>query len=284
LHKQIAKGAVAGAVIIGAAGAAFVLPKGTQAADPSAAPSASSSVTTPGTAGVRPDGHRGGPHGLGADNVTAAAQALGMTEADVTAALGGGQTLAQIATSKGAAIQTLIDALVAAETTEINAAVQAGTMTQAEADRRLADLVAHETAEVNGTFVGGGHGHDGGHGGPRGLDADDLTAAAGALGMTEADLATALGGGQTVAQVATTKGVELQKVIDAIVAADTAEIGAAVKAGSLTQAEADARIANLPAHVADEVNGVHPGPGGDGHGGADQPAPSASAGTSGSNG
>jgi hypothetical protein len=101
-----------------------------------------------------------------------------------------------------------------------------------------------------------------GHGGPGGLDADDLTAAAGALGMTEADLTTALQGGQTVAAVATTKGVDLQKVIDAIVASDKAEIAAAVTAGTMTQAQADQRLANLAQHVTDEVNGVASGPGG----------------------
>ena len=58
----------------------------------------------------------------------------------------------------------------------------------------------------------------GNHGGPGGLDADDLTAAAKALGMTEADLHHRPQGRQDGAAVATDKGVDLQKVIDAIVA------------------------------------------------------------------
>jgi hypothetical protein len=113
-----------------------------------------------------------------------------------------------------------------------------------------------------------------GHGGPGGLDADDLTAAAGALGMTEADLTTALQGGKTAAQVAADRGVDVQKVIDAIVAADKAEIAAAVTAGTMTQAQADERLANLAAHVTDEVNGVASGPGGHGGPGPDGQAPS----------
>jgi hypothetical protein len=165
LKQQLAKGAVAGAVILGAAGAAFVLPKVTQAADPSAQPS--SGATTPSAGGTAPSATDARhPRGFGADDVTAAAKALGMTEADVTTAVQGGQTLAQIAATKGVAVDTLINAMVAAETTEINDAVKAGTMTQAQADQRLADLKAHETAEVNGTFVGGGHGRGGDHGGP----------------------------------------------------------------------------------------------------------------------
>ena len=95
-----------------------------------------------------------------------------------------------------------------------------------------------------------------------------VTAAAQVLGMTDAELTAALQSGKTTAQVATGKGVELQKVIDAIVAADKAEFAAAVTAGTMTQAQADDRIANLAAHVTDEVNGVagKGGPGGMGGG------------------
>ena len=109
-------------------------------------------------------------------------------------------------------------------------------MTQAQADAAARE--PHRARDRRGQRRGGRTGH--GHRGPGGLDADDLTAAAGALGMTEADLTTALQGGQTVAAVATSKGVDLQKVIDAIVASDKAEIAAAVTAGTMTQAQADA--------------------------------------------
>ena len=116
------------------------------------------------------------------------------------------------------------------------------------------------------------------HGGPGGLDADDLTAAAKALGMTEADLTTALNGGKSAATVAKAKGVDVQKVIDAIVASDKAELAAAVKAGTMTQAQSDAQVANLSAHVTDEVNGVAGagGHGGMGHGGPGDQTPQAS--------
>jgi hypothetical protein len=165
VQQKIMKGAVAGAVLLGAAGAAVALPRATQAADPSAAPSAG--VTTPGSSGsTNPAGNHAGHGPMGADDITAAAKALGMTEADLTTARQGGQTLAQVAATKGVSVDTLVAALVDAETAEINAAVKAGTMTQAQADQRLADLKAHETAEVNGTFAGGGHGHGGDLGGP----------------------------------------------------------------------------------------------------------------------
>jgi hypothetical protein len=300
LQKRLAAGIAAGALLLGSAGATLVLPGLAAAADPTASPSATATTpgtnpgSNPGTTDVQGDhggrGGHGGPGGLDADDLTAAAKALGMTEADLTTALNGGKTAATVAKDKGVAIAKVIDAIVAADKAEIAAAVKAGTMTQAQADQQLADLAAHVTDEVNG--VAGGHGGKGDHGGPGGLDADDLTAAAKALGLTEADLTTALNSGKTAAAVAKEKGIDVQKVIDAIVAADKAELAAAVKAGTMTQAQADAMIANLSTHVTDEVNGVAGGPGGkgdhghgfDGQGPAAQPSASPSTSGSGTSG
>ena len=304
MQKHIATGIIAGAFLVGSAGAVLALPGLAAAADPTPTPSATmaapsatagtDATTTPstpsgttgtttapadGTTAGTPGDHRGhgGPGGLDADDLTAAAGALGMTEADLTTALQSGKSAADVAKDKGVDVQKVIDAIVASDKAEIAAAVAAGTMTQAQADERLANLTAHVTDEVNG--VAGG---PGAHGGPGGLDADDLTAAAGALGMTEADLTTALQSGKSAADVAKDKGVDVQKVIDAIVASDKAEIAAAVAAGTMTQAQADERLANLTAHVTDEVNGVAGGPGA--HGGPGGQAPNGTQPTNGTDG
>jgi hypothetical protein len=104
----------------------------------------------------------------GALFIGSAGTALGMTEADVTSVLQGGQTLAQLAASKNVEVQTLVDAMVAAERAEIQADVDAGTITQAQADQQIANLTQHETDEVNGVmpargpgFGGRGHGFNG---------------------------------------------------------------------------------------------------------------------------
>jgi hypothetical protein len=100
---------------------------------------------------------------MGSGDITAAATALGMTEANLTTALQGGQSIADVASSKGVAVQTVIDAMVAAEKAEIQAQVGAGTITQSQADQQIANLTAHETDEVNGVRpMGGGHGPHGG--------------------------------------------------------------------------------------------------------------------------
>jgi hypothetical protein len=286
--------AVAGALLLGGVAATLVVPALVSAADPSATPAASPSASsTPGN--PAPPGHPGfGGPGMGGtteavSDTSVAAKAIGISEADLNAALQSGKSVADVAKANNVDAQKVIDALVQDKKDEIAAALKAGTITRAEADQQVAGATQFVTGQVNGTGFGPGGpgGGPGGHGGPGGLDADDLTAAAKALGMTEADLSTALNSGKTAAAVAKEKGVAVQTVIDAIVAADKAEFAAAVKAGTMTQAQADQMTANLTAHVTDEVNGVAGGPGhgpmgGPGApGGAPYASPSASAGTNG---
>ena len=130
--------------------------------------------------------------------------------------------------------------------------VAKGTITQSQADEVLAALQAARPAKGPG---GPGMGH--------GLHLG-LEAAATALGMTEDALRTELRNGKTIADVAKEKNIELQKVIDAIVAAAKTELAQAVTDGKLTQAEADTRIANLQDEVTKMVNGQFMGRGPDG--------------------
>jgi hypothetical protein len=105
-----------------------------------------------------------------------------------------------------------------------------------------------------------------GDGGPHG-PSDDLQAAASYLGTTTSNLLTELQAGKTLAQIASaTSGTSTAGLIAALVAAEKTEIADAVKANTLTQAQADAITANLQQRFTDFVNGVHPdhGPGGPG--------------------
>jgi hypothetical protein len=68
-----------------------------------------------------------------------------------------------------------------------------------------------------------------------------------------------------MAAIAKAHNVDVQKVIDALVADQQAEVAAAVKAGTITQAQADAMATNLAQRITDQVNGVAPS-GGHGHG------------------
>jgi len=94
----------------------------------------------------------------------------------------------------------------------------------------------------------------------------DTSVAATAIGIKEADLITALNSGRTLADVAKANNVDVQVVIDALVKDKQDELAAEVKAGTLTQAQADAEAATITQRATDQVNGTFQG-GGPGHGG-----------------
>ena len=91
-------------------------------------------------------------------NIDVITTTLGITVAQLQTALAAGQSLATIAGAKTAA---LITALVAAETTEINARVTSGDLTQAQATTLIAGLTTIVTTIVNSTPPLGGFGHEG---------------------------------------------------------------------------------------------------------------------------
>ncbi len=112
----------------------------------------------------------------------------------------------------------------------------------------------------------GGHGSRGGLLGPNHEAVTDTSVAAKAIGISESDLTAALAKGQSMADVAKAHNVDVQKVIDALVADANDEIATALKNGQITQAQADAEKAQVTARVTAQVNGTFQGGPGD-HGG-----------------
>ena len=232
--------------------------------------------------GAAPAGVLGfrGDHGPGAGKgLGVAATALGVPEADLRTALEGGKSIADVAKEKGVDLQKVIDALVAAETARIDADLEAdleaGRITQALADQRRASVAARVAAQVEVTGWPG-HGGRGGHGrGGHGFKAD-LTAVAPLLELSEADLRTQLQAGKSLADIATARGVDQQKVVDALVAAETKRIDGAVTTGRLTAEEATAAKAGLAGRITKLVTsapsvGRPDGKGGPGHRGRGGP-------------
>ena len=93
------------------------------------------------------------------------------------------------------------------------------------------------------------------HGGPRGAG---LAVAAETIGVPEDELREALEGGQTLAEVAAAHGVEVQTVIDAMVADVAAHLAEKVEAGDITQEQADARLERATESITARVNGEEP--------------------------
>lgn len=128
-----------------------------------------------------------------------------------------------------------------------------GTITQAQADKIIAALeAARPFGDHDGGPMGGHHGRGFGRIGA------DLDVVATTLGITADEVRTALEGGQSLADLAVSKGKTAQDVIDAIVADATTRINDRVTAGDLTQAQADKILADLTTRVTDLVNATPP--------------------------
>jgi len=75
--------------------------------------------------------------GIMKDGLTAAAKALGLTPAELGARLRGGETLKDVATATGTSYEAVSAAVLASVKADLDAAVAAGTIRQARADRVL---------------------------------------------------------------------------------------------------------------------------------------------------
>lgn len=213
--------------------------------------------------------HGGFPGGRGGAHTVAIAAALGMTEADLRTELQAGKSVADVASAKGVSLDTVVNAVITAQTTSLSQAVTDGRITQAQADALLANLKVALPGQLQTKMVaglegyGGGRGGRGGPGGMRG--GASLATVATALGITEAELQTELQTGKTIAALATAKGVDLSVVSNALLEAEKTKLAQAVTDGKLTQAQADERLANAQTRINDFLNGTlpqRPGPGG----------------------
>ncbi len=124
-----------------------------------------------------------------------------------------------------------------------------GTITAAQADAVAEHLAANRPER-------GDHG-PGGRGGRPGFDGEVL---AGLLGIDVDTLRTELRSGKTIAEIATDQGVEVQTVIDALVAEAQSHLELSVDNGRLTQEEADAKLAELTERITERVNEGRPTP------------------------
>lgn len=99
--------------------------------------------------GERGDRGRRGHRGNRGARAEATAGLIGIEVDELRTAIQAGDTLADIAEANGVDPQTIIDARVDSKTEHIQAKVDAGDITQAEADEKLADLEERVTTRVN---------------------------------------------------------------------------------------------------------------------------------------
>jgi ribosomal protein S20 len=194
--------AVIGGTLISAVVAAPVATHPSRAATVAAAPAATAGTAT---AGEYCERYR-----------AEFAKALGVSEADVTAA------------AKTAANATIDDA------------VQDGKLPAAAGDRLKARIAAADPDLCKRLAKRLGQGKA-----ALGVVRNAMAAAAQALGMPPADLRKALADGTSLKAIATDQGVEYAKVTSAVLTAVKTDLDAAVKAGTIKQAREDRILERL---------------------------------------
>jgi len=142
--------AVAGVTVVGLLAAGSASAQGGGTVNPLRSP-----LCTP-----RAEEGQGGESG----NLAAVAQALGIDEAVLKAALKSGKTIADVAQANNVPVANVIAAIVADRQAHIAQAVVDGKLTQAQADEKLEYLTAKVTESVSTLPLQGGNGGNGGGG------------------------------------------------------------------------------------------------------------------------
>ncbi len=174
----------------------------------------------------------------------------GLTIQEVREQLRDGQTLAAIIEANGGSVQAVIDAAVSAATEQINQAVSEGRITQEQADQLLSQLPDRITRLVNGELPERGERR------PLVRPAERILvqAVADATGLEPSAVLEQLRDGQTLADVLTANGVDVNTFIDAAVAKVEERLAQAVANGRLTQEQADERVQQFRERLAEQID------------------------------
>jgi uncharacterized protein YidB (DUF937 family) len=174
----------------------------------------------------------------------AVASSLGVTPEELRQALRGGQSLADVAAAHGVDQATLLQTITGAARTQLDQAVADGRLTRGQADALLGVVQQFGPQIITRTGPAGGplgfapgRGPRGAGGGERGAL---LRPVADLLGMTPREIAQARQQGQSLAQIAATKGIDQATLVQTITGALKSRLDAAVAAGRLPQERADA--------------------------------------------
>jgi len=143
----------------------------------------------------------------------------------------------------GISSSKLSDALKKALNDRVDAAVAAGRITNAEGDALKQRIASSDFPLVGGLHRGFGHFGFGG-----------LEAAAGYIGITEAQLRTELEGGKSLAQVATAHGKSVDGLVNTLLADAKSKLDDAVSAGRLTTSQETEMLNGLKDRITNKVN------------------------------
>ncbi|MFD1673396.1 hypothetical protein [Alicyclobacillus fodiniaquatilis] len=178
---------------------------------------------------------------------------LGIDEKTLQSDFAQGQSLVQIAAAKGMSEQTLIANIEASQKARLDAAVQNGQLTAAEAQQMQTDMDEHDKQLVE---------HKGGFHRKHRHHFHGLQDAAAVLGMDEATLKSQLNSGKSILQLAQQKGMSQQQLVSALTARLKTRLDQAVKAGKLSSDKEAKILKRYQAHLDKFINhkgGFHHG-------------------------
>ncbi|NOZ29827.1 MAG: hypothetical protein GXP39_17505 [Chloroflexi bacterium] len=167
-------------------------------------------------------------------------EVLGLSEDELCEALADGRSLADVARDRGMDPEALVDAIVAAERAWIDDLVADGSLTAEEAEEWIAEIREFAVEFVNEPWEESG--------------VDWISIAAEKLGLGEDELLEMLDSGKSIADVARSRGLEPQSIVDAIVAAEQAWVDGLVADGSMTLEEAAEWMADVRMWAEEFVN------------------------------
>lgn len=205
------------------------------------------------------NGHRGmrGGHG----HLGQVADFLGVDAEVIQEGLESGETLADIAAANGSSGTALVDSLVADLTEKLDGAVADERIDQDKADEKLAEATEKITTMVNSTqeeIQAIREAERAERAAEReARQAERQETLASVVGVPFEDIQAALADGETtLAEFAAEQGVDLDNLVSGLVAPAAADLADKVTDGTLTQDEADERLAEITERTTEKVQSV----------------------------
>jgi lambda repressor-like predicted transcriptional regulator len=192
------------------------------------------------------------PRGFLKHNAEVVSELLDLTPEEMREAFLEGTTLAELSQAQGVPVSDLIGALVTEAETQVAERLEAGDISQEQADRFLDGLEDRITERVNAERpVREGRGHRG----HRGEGAEIVSEL---LNMTPEEIREGFQSGSTLAELAEASGVATEDLVDALVAEARAHVDARLESGAITEEQADSILENMEERIEDRVNADRP--------------------------
>ncbi len=175
---------------------------------------------------------------------------LGLSRREIVAGLASGQTLADLAEAQGSSGEALVTALEARLSEFLDEAVAAGKITDEQADR-----IRERAGERIETFVFETHRRAGRRamGSVERVRARALQIIAEVVDMTPQDLRDALAEGSTVAEIAAERGVDVEELVDALMAPLEERADALVASGRVDADKVVERLDRIRARIIERL-------------------------------